>query len=484
MGNQCDGLNDKALCRVVLIFCSQLLFCAVAAWGAFASSPADSAGSVYRLPAKADSVDITAEFQALIDKIDSGTVLVNPGSYEVSDVIRINGKSNLTIQFEPGALVRTRKHGYGIIELTDSSRIRISGGKLEGAGSFLPKNYGNQAGGGEKQATIATWGYRRNGEPNRHGTHNGGYIGNIGIAILIRYGCSDVTIENVEISGFNYAGVQAGFLGDKDHLQAKYSRNITVRNCFIHDNYNCGITVHAAEDVRIENNMIERIGHPDAAPDDYEINPGYGVAVSLVKQGGAHGKRVQIIGNRVRYIARKGIDAHSGEDLVIRGNHVEDALVVGISLKGSSGVGRKAVIEENTVVDCGTADGAKVDAKIGISTAFPDTQVLRNNIINSGKGYSLYCEAARCQFVGNQVLSDKFVTVRPLYARGYGDTVIQGVDISNNRFRGKFKSPLMLKNIANSKFESNILAYEDKSLKLYELVNCNLDVRSNTDVDR
>jgi parallel beta-helix repeat protein len=469
---------------MVVVFFAPILCGAGSVWSQAETLQPGSGGSVYQFPENTGGSDITGELQAVIDKIQSGVLLIRPGSYEVSDIVRINGKSDLTISFEPGAHILTRKHGYGIFEITDSSHITISGGQLEGAGHFLPKNYGKQAGGGEKQATIGTWGVRRNGDENSHGRYNGGYIGNAGIAILIRYGCTDITVENMEISNFNYSGVQTGFLGDKDSLQSRYSHNITVRNCYLHDNYGCGISIHAAENVLIENNVIEKMGNPEATSDDYEINPGYGITIRKVKNGGFHGKRVNIINNLIRHIARKGIDAHSGEDLVIKQNHVEDALVVGISLGGNSGFGGKALVEENTVIDCGTANGARVDAKIGILTGFPDTQILRNNIINSGKGYSMYCAADGCRLIGNQVLNSKFISARPLFARGYGNAIIQGVDISNNVFRGKFKSPLLLRNITNSKFDSNTLAYDNKSLKLFELDNCNLKVRNNTNVEQ
>jgi hypothetical protein len=468
-----------------LIFLSLALCCASPVWAKTEiAMPYGEMEPIYRFPGKYGSGDITSELQEFINKIPSGVLLIPAGDYEVSNVVKITKKTNLFVLFEPGAKLRIAKHGYGIFEITDSSNIKISGGQLEGAGRFLSKNYGNQAGGGEKKAAIATWGYRRNGEENKYGTYNGGFVGNAGIGILIRYGCSDITIENVEISHFNYAGVQTGFLGDSSSLQSQYSRNISVKDCYIHDNYGCGISIHAAEDVLVENNVIENIGSPEASEKDYELNPGYGIALRLVKGGGFHGKRVNIVNNRIRSVARKGIDAHSGENIVISGNYVEGALVVGISLKGSSGVGKSAVIKENTVIDSGIATGARVDAKIGISTAFSDTKIINNKIINSGRAYSMYCEAAGCHLVGNHVTNDTFVSGRPIYARGYGDTVIKGVDISNNIIQGKFNSPVLLKNISNSRFVSNFLNYENKSLKLYELVNCTLEVRDNSNVSR
>ncbi len=367
----------------------------------------------------------------VVKEMSSGHIYLPKENYLVDDLLRINSCNNLIFELSKGATISTNKHGHGILEINDSENIKIKGGVFKGRGEFPdknmtlnyihPDNYCDinlrgtklNEGGGEKRFVenafakpsspyIRPWGKYRNGTNTTLIPYNGGYIGDSGIGILIKNGCTDIKIENTEVHSFNYTGIQVQFLGDPENEQKKLCKNITITNNKLHHNYSAGISIHGIDGAIITNNTIYSNGHPDAIESDREINPGYGITLRGVSILETEARNVIFSNNIIYDCKRRGVDAHSGYQFSIINNEINNCMVSGILLTGNRGVIRKkdAIISENIINNCGTASGSVCDSKMGIgSSVYDNTKINSNTIVDSGYSEGIFLG-------GNQIICD------------------------------------------------------------------------------
>lgn len=257
--------------------------------------------------------------------------------------LAIQTKNDMTIQGENATLI-SNVHGQGILEIINSNNIEIDNLKFKGVGIFpsLDGTTGRGEKGTETEGyyTSGFWGIYKNNsyDTSNFTTHasinNGqawgkfqnGFIGNIANGILIHNNSNYVIVKNCEMYGFNYAGIQLGFLGDSQTTLD--SENIKILNNKIHDCYNSGINIVTCKNYNLENNTIYNIGHPNALYTDVNCDPGY--AISHNSSQNSQAKKGIISSNVIYDVKRKGIDLHGGENVIISNNIIDNALVAGI----------------------------------------------------------------------------------------------------------------------------------------------------------
>lgn len=417
-----------------------------------------------------DQPAIQATINALPPR--GGEVYIPEGNYLLNGLLRINinetdekkpfPQNNIKIYLEEGARLFTQKHGWGIIEINNVNNIIITGGKFSGAGGFLSKNYNpdilgwQNRGGGEKDYALKKevgWGHNRNSTQTNLGSHNDGIIGNSGIGILIKNGCTNIDILSVELYGFNYSGIQTQFLGDSKEEQENFCTAIRIESNNIHDIYDAGISIHGAENCLIVNNSISNIGHPNATEIDFTINPGYGITMRGIKYNSTHAKGLTITGNNIFNSKRTGIDSHASEKITINSNIVNNSLVHGIASSVYEHH-RDIIISDNLINSCGTASGSEVDAKIGILNRCSNTIIESNILKNSGYSFGLYNSASNVNILCNNIfydnlrIGDKKQHPRTICLEG---NEIKDSTVSNNIIKGNHvKSGIYLRNTSHS----------------------------------
>ena len=256
--------------------------------------------------------------------------------------VLIANKNNIKINGN-GAILKVYEHAQGILEIDNSSNIIIDNLKLIGCEYMVPLD--GRTGRGEKGTSTAgyytsnIWGYYKNNsydtsaftthgnDGNPWGTFHDGFIGNIANGILIRNGSNNVEIKNCDISNFNYNAIGIGYIGDDSESVAS-SYNIKIHNNTIHNCYNTGIGGIHCNDVFIENNYIEEIGHNEALYTDENVDPGYGINFSSNIYDS--GNKITVCENHVLNAKRKGIDFHGGYELNISNNIVDNSFICGI----------------------------------------------------------------------------------------------------------------------------------------------------------
>ena len=306
--------------------------------------------------------------------------------------------------------VTQKNHGYNTHVIDNKSNSAIYGKGLIKGHAVFP---GKGTGGGEKRLTLdafGRWPKSKGSTDNGLGSFGGGFLGNGGSGVLILNGCQNIAVD-IETSGHNMSGVTVGDVYDLNKNEA-YSKNIYIKGSH-NDNYNAGIGYHAVDGILIAPGTIcENNGHPDAVSADDEINPGYGITSQLVGNSGTAAKNANVFGTLTGN-KRKGFDMHSGTftvfDVVC-----SDSLVDGVALGGSSG-DRGNVKGKCLIKNCGTASGASVDAKTGLSIegGYNDCQI-EAKIYESGLAYSYSVYG-----VDNVTLSvelESNISSRPFYA--------------------------------------------------------------------
>ena len=233
-------------------------------------------------------------------------------------------------------------HAQGIIEINNANNITVQDLILISNGEQLPLD--GTTGLGEKgnssagYDTEAIWGLHYNNSYNTSalilhgnsgnpwGMFNNGYIGNTGCGILIRNTSHDITIENCDISGFNFAGIEIGTHAEAE-ANINESYNINIYNNTIHDIYDAGICSTSAKDINITDNKIYNIGHEDATKTDTNQNPGYGITL---KGSNKETNKCIISNNIINDCVRKGIDLHGGNKIIVDTNITNNCMVSGI----------------------------------------------------------------------------------------------------------------------------------------------------------
>ena len=321
--------------------------------------------------------NIKYEFETLSNFTN---VKLAKGDYTLSgDTIVLDSKDSLVIDLTDCTIIQTC-HGYGVIELVNCRDIVIKGGKLIGSGNFPTNTVVGKKLYNEKRGLQGVpsyeWEFHKNGELTTTQVYNGGYIGNCGIGILINYNCENIIIENVESSYFNYSGISIGFKATQDN---GYNKNIEIKNCYTHHNFDSGIQLLNVKNYRIENNRSEYNGHPSYNLDDYEIDPGYGITLRGARKHSIDGI---IKNNTCNNNNRKGIDVHSGVDFIIKDNIINDTPMCGISITQSN-VGMlisRGIIENNVIKKCGYMESVGGFGQ-GVYLACEDFLIFRNNTL-------------------------------------------------------------------------------------------------------
>lgn len=323
-----------------------------------------------------------AEIQAAFDAAaDGDTIVFPPGRYWVEKnaaltdfpggdqpALLMRGKKRVHI-IGFGAVLFTRTHAQGILELQLSESCTIDGLKLEGYGSFpaIDPNtgYGEKGTSAGGYNTSGFWNYRKNnsydttarttGSGAAWGTFGGGFIGNIGSGVLVHRGCKNILFRNCEASGFNYSGFQVGHLGDYSPTDLGYadSSDITFLNCYGHDNYSSNFVFSAVDRPRVINCIVERAGHPNASPTHTYVDPGYGV--NSLGTNYSKANDLLVTGSTFRGNKRKGIDGHAGGGLIATDNTIIDSIICGIFYVHTNATqsAKDCIISNNKFVNCG-----------------------------------------------------------------------------------------------------------------------------------
>lgn len=417
------------------------------------------------------------KLQALLDAIPAsgGTITIPDGMYTIDEVLKINDRQNLTINFSKYTTLISKKHGHGILEIGNSRNITIQGGTFSGAGNFLDKNHDDGIGGGEKVYTLnqkVNWGHHRNGALKKIGAYNNGYIGNSGIGILIYDGSEDITIKNTEVQFFNYSGIQIQFIGHPKALQENYCSNIRIENNNIHDIYSAGISAHGFKDSTITDNIIYNIGHPDTNGTETQVNPGYGITMRGVSRENTHANNITISNNGIRNCKRAGIDAHSGTDLFIVNNTIDNAYIAGISVVGKSGARDAVIISENTITNCGNVTGGEgLDAKTAIRNTYPNSIIEKNVIRDSGYDFAIYNKGSNTIIKQNAIYyysRTSNVFTRGICVIGNESEAITQNEIIGNTIKGDIASAIYIVDALNCRVIENraALINRDEILKI------------------
>jgi polygalacturonase len=246
--------------------------------------------------------DDTKALQAAIDAAvaaGGGDVVFAPGTYKISRFLVLDNAHAIKLTTESSATIRQIKHkSYCFIIMNGSSEITIT--NLILAGSDTPLEAGGLGG----------------------GILIGNYYGEGGDAGTTK---RNIVIENVQISGFAFAGIllhacQSGKIVPRNE-------HITIRNSAIRDCQN-GIMVYKnGRHIKIENNIIEETWQDGIAID---------TRCATDPEPSMENADISIRGNVIR---RAGKDAQAVGILVkgknnaidIAGNRIHD---IGVDLTG------------------------------------------------------------------------------------------------------------------------------------------------------
>ena len=216
----------------------------------------DGAVTVKQFGAKGDgTADDTAAIQHALDKSDN--VIVPAGTYLVNAVtnLKLTDRKNMHITIMAGAEIKaitTDASHYYVFALLRCNNVVIDGG------GTITGDTDTHTG------TDGEWGY--------------------GIQI---YHCTNIVVKDLEIQKMWGDGVYIG-----DYTDGQQCENITVRDCYIHNNRRQGISICYAAGVLVDNCRITDIsGTSPQAGIDIELE---GSATTLVAQSDIHIKNTKI----------------------------------------------------------------------------------------------------------------------------------------------------------------------------------------------
>jgi hypothetical protein len=177
-------------------------------------------------------------------------------------------------------------------------------------------------------------------------TYTGTYNGNIN-GVLIS-SCSNITVQNCEITGFNYDGIRVSVEGGNPLTDFNYS--LTFDNIYGHRCLVAPIDILGTRDFKVVNSTLTDNGNFTA--NYIDGGAGYGVALGrspAITQLRSFGGLCA--NNFCARNARHGIDVHAGGNIVIQGNVIEDNLLQGISVQDNSGSADDTFVGDITVAD-------------------------------------------------------------------------------------------------------------------------------------
>lgn len=385
--------------------------------------------------------DDTAAIQAALDI--GGTIYFPTGTYKITTSLYPISNSNLIID----GTVDIPYHAYTAFQITNKTNVSITGqGTIKGYGIFPDKNISPIQGGGEKELTTSyplIWPQGTNNNVTVLGTFGGGYLGNGGHGVWIR-GSTDINV-NIEIHGFNYAGVCIGNPTDNNNPAAVVSYNIKVSG-YIHHCYNSGVTYSVCENVIISDLILDEIGHPDAAIGDATINPGYGTNALSMGALGIAAKYVTQGNITTRNCKRRGIDIHSGYYITTSNCNINNSWIAGVGGMPSGGYHGNLTFSNINISNSGTATTTTIDAPIAFAIGAPFSIVSNINIYESGRAYGIYVYADNVQ-ISNTLISNPTYTAinRPLYA-----VSVTNLALDNFRVDGTFNDSIYLNAVTKS----------------------------------
>ena len=310
------------------------------------------------------------DLQVFLDSIvDGSTVKLKNQTYDLfGEVLYLTNKNNVVLDLT-GAHFIQHYHGFGVLDISNCKNVRIINGVVEGSGNFPPQTVTGSTVNNEKTQYINDWGKVKNGEKITT-TYNNGQLGSAGIGVLINHSNENIVVEKVEAYNFNYSGIGVGFMGTE---ASGLNKNVTVKDCYSHDNFDNGFQVMNVDGFDFDNVRSENNGHPDSLLTHEIANPGYGIScrnsVSLPING-------RIKDSMFRGNKRKGIDAHSGQDITIINNDVIDCFMYGIALTRFNGDVRDFRIINNRIVN-----SANIKDGVALLIDSSGYNLVENNIV-------------------------------------------------------------------------------------------------------
>lgn len=383
-----------------------------------------------------DGTATQSDIQAFFNNIpNNSTVLICDSIFNLSDVILIENKENVKI-INRNTKYKVTKHGYGAIEISNCTRVSFLGSECEGYGNFPPldKDFN-----GEKQKYKSDWGYYKNGDKTTSPAYGGGHEGNCGIGILIHNNCNDILIEGNKCHNFNYSGISVGWLNDNE-----ISSNIKIKGNICTENYNDGIGCCMVNGAIIdEKNICNNNGHTKATVNDTLLDPGYGITLRRTSDTNKIAKGVTISNNQANSNKRKGIDAHSGDNIRVYSNDVADNLVQGIAFTNLDNTLSNVSTYDNNLKNNGRAKNINDDAGAGILSSAPNTKIYKNTIQDSGYVYGIFINNANITVDDNTIINSNEDVSE--YNTGIcSQGAFLGQSIINNKINGKFKRGITL----------------------------------------
>lgn len=376
------------------------------------------------------------------EAIESNNKVLFDVSVQIDDTIVLTQLSNKIIIMNKDVEIFIDRHGYAGLILDRCSNITLEYPTLRGHGNFPDKLNPNgtpliapQRGMGEKGA-YPNYSNFRNGNIASGGiVYGNGLMGTRGDGIVLA-GCSDVTIYGAHISWFNGAGIQEGDNTTSYNSQT-HNKNTKIAQSNIYNCYTAGIFSNFSKNLKITNNHVENIGHPDADDTDDVANPGYGYGVGTWGTGSSPSSDIVISNNTSNNVKRKALDFHGGERITVIGNVCSNSMNAGASLAGAvAGYPRDITLLGNTFINCGSTD-FPTEVGYGIQ-ANNECIASSNTIINASTPF--YMNGKNIGFNNNKV-------------KYSADYVAKTVN----------KSALVIRNAKNCSFSGNTISMKGSS---------------------
>lgn len=409
-------------------------------------------------------INPTDEVQTRLNQLESKvTVKFAKGTYNIGQPYKIVDKSDITFDLSDATFIQS-KHGYCAFELSNCSNIKIIGGKIIGAGKFYPQTIDNVAKllVNEKVGRNSDWGESKDDDKSSSKTpYNGGFLTNVGFGILLIEGNNNIIISGTECRDFNYVGIGIGYRGKID---GEVNKNITVKDCYCHDNFSAGIHFMHVDGFVATGNKCENNGHPDASRDDFDCDPGYGISCRNSESRPVNG----VISNNIcKGNKRKGIDVHSGNHILIEGNVVEDCYRWGIALTRFNGAVDNIQVVDNTVRTSAYKKGGA-----GILCDSGGYNVIDGNkIYGSGlEANSIYCLNTNAR-VSNNVIVDSSTTGDDAHAILVWDSEVDFIGNTLSNSGSKSCMRIFPKDAGVVNIKNNRIKHETNVAKIFTNVS-------------
>ncbi|MGH1441588.1 MAG: right-handed parallel beta-helix repeat-containing protein [Cellvibrionaceae bacterium] len=412
--------------------------------------------SVKEFGAKGDGK--TDDTKAIQRALDSGDNLRFPrGSYVVSAPLLSGDKYS-----KPNTAEIIGEHG-SIISYSASANNQEGGGNIKGQKSCF-NFYSSQISSIFLRGLRISFGnHKHSSAKNRLGTSNGIHIA----------GYDGVALISCQVTGFNFAGVTIGASGSG--FRDINCRNIRILNCEFSFNRFAGIALGNVSNVSIIGNRLNfngRRGKP---------GEGYGLA----GLSGTIINRVVVQKNLCSDNFRKGIDFHSGQNILISRNSCVRNRMYGIFAAVHT---RSAVITHNLISDMKTFRSPN-NQVIGVGIGGEDRNELYRAVVDSnsivgvnstdgaGLAYPIYISSGADSLI---LISRNYCSTAQLWS-GETTNFVQasakrgslGLKVYRNRLRTSFLGPIIRSNFGEIGYleivKNTFLFKSNRSIKIFEI---------------